>query len=92
MNINTRSCEDSAARLQPIAPHGPPVQTTPRQRRAKSEFKLEHVEKLRTVLAQVPEIRPEIVKKGMTIGPDPNYPGPAELARLAKMIADAQIE
>jgi len=44
---------------------------------------------LDAALGGQPEIRPDVVARGMALAADPNYPGPAVLSRVASVIVNS---
>jgi hypothetical protein len=50
------------------------------------QFSADRSATVRDTLAALPEIRPEVVARGRQLLADPNYPGPAVVAKIASLI------
>jgi hypothetical protein len=88
--IQTTSSSDRAGGTDPVSVNlpKPPVRPLPQQQ-PQDSISTDNVDGLRTALANQPEVRPEMVAKGMALAADPNYPSADVIKRVAGMILDA---
>lgn len=84
--------------IQPVKPEGVPAPVKPKTAPVKApEARAEHEStsnvreaRLRDILAQEPEVRPDVVERGKALASDPNYPSGDLLAKLAAMFVDGK--
>jgi hypothetical protein len=55
----------------------------------RDSLSLDQDAQLRSVLAGQPEVRPEMVAKGMALAADPTYPPPSMIRGLADMVLNS---
>ena len=86
--IHTTSSSDRAGGTDPVSINlaKPAVRPLPPQQDSVST---DNLDGLHAALTQQPEIRPEVVAKGVALAADPNYPSAEVLNRVAGLILNA---
>ena len=82
--ISSTSSSDRAARPELVSSTGP-VSARPTAPRP-DQISTEHAAFLRSELVRQPEIRPEVVARGLALAADPSYPSAAIIQSVASKI------
>jgi hypothetical protein len=86
--IDSTSSSDRAARAG-VPPTEPPKYAPARRLSDSDTFSADQAGQLQAALAQQPEIRPEVVARGLKLAADPNYPPPEVIDHLAGLIVNS---
>jgi hypothetical protein len=86
--IHTTSSSDRAGGTDPVSLSlaKPAVRPLPQQQDSVST---DNLDGLRSALAGQPEVRPDVVARGLALAADPNYPSAAILKSVASAILSA---
>ena len=86
--IHSTSPSDGATGPNPVSVdlHKPPARPAPAPQ---DHLSTDQADRLHDALANSPEIRPEVVARGLALAADPGYPPPAVIQGLAGMILNS---
>lgn len=87
--IQSTSPSDRTGGTDAISQNFPPRARTAPQDPGQDRVSSENLQNLRQALASQPEVRPEVVAKGLRLVADPNYPSAEVIGRVASAILNS---